>query len=105
MRSEQDVKDYPARNARLLAALLMYAFTPATRPSRWLGSCGLHTGTTPLTTCSSSAPHRFMMFTGFRLAPKSSNGSGEIMFLTRSLSMRRHVRLRNRRAPAPRHEA
>ena len=38
MRSEQDVNDYPARNARLLAALLMYAFTPATRPSRWLGS-------------------------------------------------------------------
>ena len=27
MRSEQDVKDYPARNAHLLAALLMYAFT------------------------------------------------------------------------------
>ena len=27
MRSEQDIKDYPARNAHLLAALLMYAFT------------------------------------------------------------------------------
>ena len=27
MRSEQDVRDYPARNAHLLAALLMYAFT------------------------------------------------------------------------------
>ena len=27
LRSEQDVRDYPARNAHLLAALLMYAFT------------------------------------------------------------------------------
>lgn len=27
MRTEQDTKDYPARNAHLLAALLMYAFT------------------------------------------------------------------------------
>jgi len=33
MRSEQDIKDYPARNAHLLAALvLMYAFTVCNKP-------------------------------------------------------------------------
>ena len=95
MRSEQDVKDYPARNAHLLAALLMYAFTRAENMKFSMVSSlqripadgSVRVG--PIQW--GDAAHdvfifrrltRFMMFTGFRLAEIVGNGSGEIMFLT-----------------------